>query len=239
MTKPGTRICIFASAFMLVLIPVLVTPPNTLGQVGRQVLFPEPDAGVDTLAARKKAQEATVNQFKVYYQFHFTDKLEESGITFIQHVEDDAALHYKSAHYDHGNGIAVADVDGDGLYDIYFISQLGGEQLWKNLGGGKFKNITEEAGVGLPGRVGVTASFADIDNDGDEDLFVTTVRGGNALFENDGHGHFKDISKEAGVDLVSHSSGAVFFDYNNDGLVDLLVCNVGQYTSDKQWPDGT
>jgi hypothetical protein len=58
------------------------------------------------------------------------------------------------------------------------------------------------------------------------------------LFENDGHGHFKDISKEAGVDLVAHSSGAVFFDYDKDGLVDLLVCNVGKYTSNQRWPDG-
>jgi hypothetical protein len=59
------------------------------------------------------------------------------------------------------------------------------------------------------------------------------------LFENDGHGHLKDISKEAGVDLVAHSSGSVFFDYDNDGMVDLLVCNVGKYTSDQRWPDGS
>ena len=74
----------------------------------------------------------------------------------------------------------------------------------------------------------MAASFADIDNDGDQDLFVTTVRGGNVLFENDGKGHFRDISKEAGVDYVGHSSGAVFFDYDNDGLLDLFLCNVGQ-----------
>ena len=48
--------------------------------------------------------------------------------------------------------LAVADVDGDGLYDIYFVNQVGGNELWKNLGGGKFKNITQEAGVGLPDR---------------------------------------------------------------------------------------
>ena len=58
------------------------------------------------------------------------------------------------------------------------------------------------------------------------------------MFENDGHGHFRDISKGAGVDLVIHSSGAVFFDFDRDGLVDLLVCNVGQYTTDKKGPDG-
>ena len=51
---------------------------------------------------------------------------------------------------------------------------------------------------------------ADIDNDGDQGLFVTTVRGGNALFENDGQGHFKDITQEAGLTLIAHSSGAFF-----------------------------
>ena len=144
----------------------------------------------------------------------------------------------KPVHYDHGNGIAAADVDGDGLIDLYFVNQVGGNQLWKNLGGGRFRNITKEAGVGLADRIGVTASFADIDNDGDQDLFVTTVREGNVLFENDGHGRFRDISKAAGVDYVGHSSGAVFFDYDRDGLLDLYLCNVGQYTNNNRRPDG-
>jgi enediyne biosynthesis protein E4 len=203
-----------------------------------QVRNPDPDIGVKSLDARKKAQMETANKFKVFYQFQFTDRVKESGITFVQDAVDDATRNYMPVHYDHGNGTAVADVDGDGLYDIYFVNQVGGSQLWKNLGAGKFKNITQEAGVGLADRISVAAAFADIDNDGDQDLFVTTVRGGNVLFENDGHGHFKDISKEAGVDLVSHSSGAVFFDYDNDGLLDLLVCNVGKYTSDEKGPDG-
>lgn len=203
-----------------------------------EVRQPEPDIGVQSLAARKAAQLATVGQFKVFYAFSFVDRVKESGITFVHHAVDDATRHYVPNHYDHGSGLAVADVDGDGLYDIYFVNQVGGNELWKNLGGGKFKNITAEAGVGLPGRVSVGASFADIDNDGDQDLFVTTVRGGNALFENDGHGHFTDITKQAGLDLSAHSSGAVFFDFDGDGLVDLLVMNVGRYTSDEAGPQG-
>ena len=203
-----------------------------------QVRYPDPDIGVASLPARKKAQMAAANQFKVFYQFQFTDKVKESGITFVHHIVDDAGKTYKQVHYDHGNGIAVADVDGDGLYDIYFLNQVGGNELWKNLGGGKFKNITNEAGVGLPDRISVAASFADIDNDGDQDLFVTTVRGGNVLFENDGHGRFRDISKQAGVDLAAHSSGAVFFDYDRDGLLDLYVSNVGKYTTDEKGPGG-
>lgn len=211
----------------------------TLGQSGSKLRnFPDPDVGIASLEARKQAQMRTVNQFKVFYRFHFTDRLPESGITFVNRTVDDTARHYKGVHYDHGNGVAVADVDGDGLYDIYFVNQAGENELWKNLGGGKFKNITREAGVALPGRISVAAAFADIDNDGAQDLFVSTVRGGNVLFKNDGRGHFTDISKAAGVDLVSDSSGAMFFDFDNDGLVDLLVCNVGRYSSDQKAPDG-
>ena len=202
-----------------------------------QVQYPAEDAAA-LLQARRQKQAKTVDQFKVFYQFQFEDKLAPSGITFVNHIVDDAAGAYQPAHYDHGNGIAVADVDGDGLYDIYFLSQTGGNELWKNLGGGKFRNITAEAGVAVPGRISVSASFADIDNDGDPDLFVTTVRGGNLLFENDGHGHFHDITSEAGIGGALHSSGAFFFDYDRDGLLDLLVCNVGVYTFDRKGAQG-
>jgi hypothetical protein len=203
-----------------------------------QVRFPDPDIGVTTLNARARAQRASVDRFKVVYDFQFTDRVKESGITFVHRVVDDAGIAYKPVHYDHGNGIAVADVDGDGLPDIYFTNQIGGNQLWKNLGGGRFADVTKDAGVALADRISVTASFADVDNDGDEDLFVTTVRGGNVLFENDGHGRFHDVSKAAGVDYVGHSSGAVFFDFDNDGLLDLYVCNVGHYTADERGRGG-
>ena len=200
--------------------------------------YPENDMGKDSLAPRKKAQIEAARQFKVFYQFQFADKLKESGITFAYRSVDDVTKHMRMGHYDHGSAVAVADVDGDGLYDIYFVNQVGGNELWRNLGDGRFKNITAQADVGLAGRVSVGAAFADIDNDGDQDLFVTTVRGGNVLFENDGHGHFKDITNDAGLGLVAHSSGAFFLDYDNDGLVDLLVCNVGKYTYDDKGPDG-
>jgi hypothetical protein len=213
--------------------------PNGAGfQSSPRVRYPAKDTGLDSLPTRARAQELTTGDFRVDYHFRFTDKLPESGITFVHHIVDDSGLNYKAVHYDHGNGVAAADVDGDGLPDIYFVNQAGGNELWKNLGRGKFQNITAEAGVAVPGRISVAASFADTDNDGDEDLYVTTVRGGNLLFENDGHGHFRDITREAGLELSAHSSGSVFLDYNNDGLVDLLVCNVGRYTSDVRGRQG-
>jgi hypothetical protein len=190
------------------------------------------------LTRLKDAQLKSIATVQAFHDFQFTNKIAESGITFKNHIVDDAGRTYKAAHYDHGNGLAVADVDGDGLLDIYFVSQVGGNQLWRNLGNGRFENITESAGVGVPGKVSVSASFADIDNDGDQDLYVTTVRGGNMLFENDGHGHFKDISAAAGVNYVGHSSSAVFFDYDHDGLLDLFLVNVGKYTTEEVAGDG-
>src|SRR5436190_10210182 len=166
---------------------------------------------MNLLEARKKQQVAAAGKSQIFYGFQFSDRITESQITFEHQIVDDAGKNYKAAHYDHGNGLAVADVDGDGLLDIYFVNQLAGNQLWRNLGHGKFENITAAAGIGLEDKICVTASFADIDNDGLPDLFVTTVRMGNFLFKNLGHGKFKDITQESGLASGQtpplHSSG--------------------------------
>ena len=187
----------------------------------------------DWLASRGAEQLATRDQFDVFHGFQFYNRQPESGIDWESTIVNDAGKTYVAAHYDHGNGVAIADVDRDGLYDLYLTSQIGANALYRNLGSGNFENITQTAGVALADRISVTASFADIDNDGDADLFVTTVRGGNALFRNDGGGKFTDISNSAGVDYVGHSSASVFFDYDRDGLVDLFVTNVGKYTTEE------
>jgi hypothetical protein len=202
------------------------------------VHVPPTDAGIDTLEARRQAQEATLGRFEVPIDLRFTDRAPESGITFVHDAVDDAGKTYKAAHYDHGNGIAAADVDGDGRIDLYFPNQLGGSELWLNNGDGTFRNGTAAAGVGLPGRITVSAAFGDVDNDGDQDLFVTSVRGGNALFVNDGKGAFRDATTEAGLAYVGHSSGAVFLDYDRDGRLDLFVVNVGKYTTEVQGRGG-
>lgn len=183
------------------------------------------------LPARMRAQLETRSEFTSFIDFRFRDRIDESGIQFRNRVVEDAGITYKAVHYDHGNGIAVADVDGDGLYDIYFVNQAGANELWRNLGDGRFADLTRTAGVGVSDRISVAASFADIDNDGDPDLYVTAVRDGNILFENVGDGHFRNITASSGLGYEGHSSGAVFFDYDRDGLVDVYLTNVGQYTS--------
>jgi hypothetical protein len=192
----------------------------------------------DWLLARQRATVASASGWAVAHDFGFSDRVTESGISFETRIVEDAGKFYKHVHYDHGTGLAVADVDGDSLPDLYFITQLGSNELWKNLGGGKFANFTDSAGLRMPDAVGVTASFADTDNDGDADLFVTTVRHGNHFFENRGGGRFRDATAEAGLEYVGHSSGAVFFDYDSDGRLDLFLTNVGVYTTDSLGPGG-
>jgi enediyne biosynthesis protein E4 len=228
------RFSLPAAGFLLAAAVFAQTPPAEHTHAGHDAFYyPDNDEGVAALPARKAAQLATASQFSVFHGFQFTDRLPESGITFRNVAVDDSGREYKAVHYDHGNGLAVADVDGDGQLDLYFITQLGDCQLWKNLGNGKFRNITADAGIALKDQIGITGSFADVDNDGDADLYVTTVRKGNHLFLNDGKGKFQDVSKEAGLDYTGHSSGAVFFDYDRDGLLDMYLTNVGRYTTDE------
>lgn len=202
--------------------------------------FGQTEATLRALDANKQRQFEAAKSWKTFHDFQFTDRRAESGIEFMQTPVDDGARDYKAVHYDHGTAVAAADVDGDGKIDLYFVNQIGGNELWRNLGGGKFENITSAAGVGLADKVSAGASFADIDNDGRPDLFVTTVRMGNVLFKNLGAGKFQDITADSGLTVKrpAHSSGATFFDFNRDGLVDLFVANVGVYTRNEKGRGG-
>ena len=197
--------------------------------------FPEPAAIAEPpwMARRQQAQLEAAQAYEVFCDFSFTDQLAASGIAFRNRVVDDSGKHHIPVHYDHGNGLAVGDVDGDGLYDLYFTTQVGGNQLWRNLGGARFENHTTPS-LELADRIGVSASFGDIDNDGDVDLYATAVRLGNRLLVNDGTGRFEDITAHSGTGWQAHSSSGEFFDYDNDGLLDLFVTNVGVYTKDEK-----
>lgn len=218
---------------------VLAEPAPPAKPSGTYEKFPHPKEimAPPWLKSRQQLQELSASGIDAFHDFKLNDTVETSGITFQNRIVDDAGKLYKAVHYDHGNGIAVADVDSDGLYDLYFTTQIGGNELWRNLGNGKFRNITTP-GIALADKIGVTASFADTDNDGDPDLFVTTVRGGNHFFENDGTGTFVDRTEAMGLGYVGHSSGAVFFDYDKDGWLDLFLCNVGVYTTDERGAGG-
>jgi len=163
----------------------------------------------------------------------FVDRAREAGIAFrTSFLPGEQGENFKVNLYDHGSGVAVADCDSDGDDDIYFCNQLGANALYRNNGDGTFSDITAAAGpIALKDRISVAAAFGDIDNDGDQDLFVISTRGGNALFRNEG-GIFTDVTGAAGVAHVGHSQSATFFDPDHDGDLDLFVTNTARWTTD-------
>lgn len=131
----------------------------------------------------------------------------------------------------HGKGVAFADIDNDGDYDLY-VSNKGGENaLYRNDGNGIFVDISRTAGDRLDDSgMSMGSVFGDFDNDGDEDLYI--VKGGryeieaNRLLRND-HGRFVDITDQAGVGSKEFTYSAAFADVDNDGYLDLYLANYG------------
>jgi len=164
----------------------------------------------------------------------FRDAARESGIDFrMSFLPNEQGVIFKINLYDHGCGVAVADYDGDGDDDVLFLNQLGANALYRNRGDGTFDDVTREAGpLALADRIKVGATFGDYDNDDDQDLYITSTRGGNVLLENVGDGCFRDVSGAAGVALVAHSQTPAFFDYDGDGDLDLFITNTARWTQD-------
>jgi FG-GAP-like repeat len=126
---------------------------------------------------------------------------------------------------EHGSGgVSATDYDNDGRQDIFFPDGVR-SRLYRNVsddsGNVKFVDVTTEAGLDGIDQANA-ALFVDVDNDGDEDLFVARYLAPNKFFRNDG-GRFTDQSKEVGLDLNSTSVTACFLDYDRDGFVDLYV----------------
>jgi hypothetical protein len=163
----------------------------------------------------------------------FQERAQAAGIEFRMNLlTKEQGEQFRINLYDHGAGLAVGDYDNDGHEDIYFLNQHGTNALYRNVGDGSFVDVTEKAGLALGDRISVGATFADYDNDGWADLFVTSTRGGDALFHNRGDGTFENVTAATGVSHAGHSQTPVFFDYDNDGDLDLYVTNTAQWTTD-------
>jgi len=130
-----------------------------------------------------------------------------------------------------GGGVAIGDINNDGLEDIYFTGNMVDNKLYLNKGNWKFEDITLKAGVSCPGVWSTGVSFVDINGDGFLDIYVckSGKPGGlnrhNELFINNGDLTFTESSKEYGLDIEGLSVHAAFFDYDKDGDLDCYILN--------------
>ena len=169
----------------------------------------------------------------------FTDVTEEAGINW-RHFSGESQDRFLIETM--GGGVAFLDFDGDGLEDLFFVT--GGETphgksalpvrnaLYRNLGNGRFQDVTAKAGIAHLPFYGMGVAAGDFDNDGFPDLYVTGFPS-SALFHNNRDGTFTDVTDRAGVRNAGRwAASAAWFDFDRDGYLDLLVTNYAQFSFD-------
>lgn len=142
-------------------------------------------------------------------------------------------------YYYNGGGVAIGDINNDGLPDIYFTANSKGHnKLYLNKGDFVFEDITDKAGVAGTADWCTGATMADVNGDGLLDIYVSCVSnkyeltGHNELFINNGNGTFTERSKEYGLDFSGFTTQTVFFDYDHDGALDCYILNQSHHPNE-------
>jgi len=158
-----------------------------------------------------------------------------SGVYFSNTIiENDTINPLDKLNIYNGGGVGIGDFNNDGLQDIYMVGNAVSNKLYLNKGDMKFDDVTKEAGVAGSGGWGRGVAVVDINNDGLMDMYVCytllndSLKRRNLLYVNQGvdkNGvpHFKEMAKEYGLDINVHSTMASFFDYDNDGDLDMYL----------------
>jgi len=160
-------------------------------------------------------------------------KSSDTHVTFANNLEKQkqfSILYY--LYYYNGGGVAIGDINNDGLPDLYFTaSNKGGNKLYLNKGNFQFEDITDKAGVAGTADWSTGVTMADVNADGLLDIYVSTVsnryglQGHNELFINKGNNTFTEESEKYGLNTSCLSTQAVFFDYDQDGDLDCFILN--------------
>ncbi len=171
-------------------------------------------------------------------RIHFADITRAAGIHF---VHNNGAFGKKYLPETMGPGVAFIDYDNDGWQDIFIVNGTGWPGhpghistpvLYHNNHDGTFTDVTRKAGLAIP-MYGMGVTVGDYDNDGYDDLFVTTY-GQNHLFHNNRNGTFTDVTKKAGLEGPDEfGASAAWVDYDRDGHLDLVVANYVQWSPQK------
>ncbi len=164
----------------------------------------------------------------------FSDVTAASGIAFRHHNGATGSHWYPELF---GGGVAVLELDGDRRPDLLFVDgrdwaptgRRARHGVYRDNGDGTFRDLWAGSGFDTANVYGLGAAVADYDNDGRDDVFMTTVDGGR-LFHNDGRGHFSDVTASAGIRNREFSVSAAWLDYDRDGLNDLFIGNYVQWT---------
>ena len=162
---------------------------------------------------------------------------DNSGVNFINQLDPSkniSILDY--LYYYNGGGVALGDINNDGLVDIYFTSSQGKNKLYLNKGDNKYEDISAKAGVEGQSDWKTSAIMADVNGDGYLDIYVCAVvgingfEGHNELFINNKNNTFTESAAEYGLDLDNYSTSAAFFDYDGDGDLDMYLLNEALHT---------
>ena len=153
-----------------------------------------------------------------------------SGMSFSNDIVISDTFNYNTFPYIYmGGGVALGDINNDGLTDVFLTGNMVSNRLYLNTGGMTFEDITENAMVAGDSRWYTGATMVDINADGWLDIYVSVSGPGdtteNQLFVNNGDLTFTEMAKEYGIDDASNSIQSTFFDYDRDGDLDLFVCN--------------
>ena len=156
-----------------------------------------------------------------------------SGLSFTNNLTFSSEFNiYTYRNYYNGGGVAIGDVNNDGLVDVYFTGNQVSNKLFLNKGDFKFEDITEKAGVAGTQTWSTGVAMADVNGDGLLDIYVCNsgnIEGGlnkrNELFINQGDLTFKEMAESYGVADKGYTTHAAFFDYDKDGDLDLYVLN--------------
>ena len=163
----------------------------------------------------------------------------QTGIHFENKIVDTAQFNILDyLYYYNGGGVAIGDINNDGLADIYFSSNQGSSKLYLNKGNFQFEDITVKAGVAGSGNWKTGVTMADVNGDGLLDIYVSEVggykslKGRNELFINRGDLRFSEQAAEYGLAIEGFNTQAVFFDYDKDNDLDVFIVNHSVHSSE-------
>ncbi|HKW39942.1 MAG TPA: VCBS repeat-containing protein [Gemmatimonadales bacterium] len=157
----------------------------------------------------------------------------QTGVTFANTITTTDSVNVQTDPYVYnGGGVAIGDIDNDGLPDIFLTGNMVSSRLYVNKGNMRFQDITQSAGV-TTHTWATGATMVDINNDGYLDIYVSVsgLQGSkgkdraNLLFINNGDGTFTEAAARYGIADTGYTTQAVFFDYNGDGYLDLFLLN--------------